>query len=92
MHAGSNDGPNDHPPAGLQAPHHFLPWASQAFALVSHADLGVRQCHELVLSSTETALSSNTPATGTLRDLQSAFNTQVSHWPPSKQANRHVVL
>ena len=93
MHAGNNDGTDDfNIRNGLQALHTQLPWTSQAFPVVSHADLGVRQCHAFLLSSTETILSSNMPATGTLVDLQPAFNTQVSHWPPSWQASGHVVL
>ena len=93
MHAGDDDVTNELLLSdGLQAPHYQLPWASQAYPIVSHADLGVRQCHERLLSSTETTLSSNIPATGTLVDLQPAFNTQVSHWPPSRQASRYVVL
>ena len=93
MHAGDNDDTDKVLLSdGLQAPHIHLPWASQAVPFVSHADLGVKQCHELLLSRMETTLSSSMPATGTLVDLQPAFNTQVSHWPPSRQASRHVVL
>ena len=91
MHAGSNYG-TDHYLEGLQAPHNFVPQASQAFSVVSYADRVVRPRHELLLSNMETALSSNTPAPGTLADLQPAFNAQVSHWPPSRQASILVVL
>ncbi|CAK0733219.1 hypothetical protein CVIRNUC_000243 [Coccomyxa viridis] len=75
--SGSNDG-TDHYLEGLQAPHDFLPEASQAFPVVSRADQGVRQCHDFLLSNMETALSSNIPAPGTLATSgpQPAFNTQ----------------
>ena len=93
MHAGNGDGADELLLSdGHRAQHNQLPWASQAFHVVSHVDLGVRQCHELLISSTETTLSSKMPATGTLIDLQPAFNTQVSQWPPSRQVGRNLVL
>ena len=91
MHAGSNGGA-DHHLEGLQAPHNFLPQASQALPVVDYADGGVRQCHEFLRSDIETTQISSTPAPGTLSDLQPAFDTQACHWPPSWQASVLVVL
>ena len=78
MHAGTVGG-TDHYLEGLQAPHDFLPQASQACPIVSRADQGVRQRHEILLSNMDTALSSNIPAPGTLAGLQPTFDTRVSH-------------
>ena len=64
---------------GLQASHLPLPWASQAGPALSHADLGVGQCHESLPSNPETILLSNVHATETLDYRQAAYHSQVSY-------------
>ena len=91
MHAGGDDRIVDFLlNEDLQAPHDQSLWASQA--IPSHADLGVRQRHEFLLSKMETTLLKDPPAAETPIDLKLPFNTQVSHWPPCRQASVHVVL